>query len=217
MKFKPSLDAFPRFIRKHFVVIMSVVGGLVAIALAVAVILWGFWYRQWEGGFAERFARITHLPAARIDGMFVPYADYLTHLKAERAFLAGSVAKAQGLGDESPTAIKTLALNRAIRTQEVQLMAKQEGVVVTPLDAERMFQDLVARSASTTQPGEIASFLRENFGWDESDFKTYVLQPAMTEDAINKKYDTQGKAANSFTMQLNARVETGDVTRYLHF
>ncbi len=212
----PSITSLLKFIQKHTFVVMGLAGGVVVLAFFVVFTVWGFWYRQWDGPVAERVAHLVPIPAARVDGSFVPYADYLTHLKAERLFLSGPVARAKGLSIE-PMAIKALALNRAVRTKAAEFMAKKEGIVVTPLDTERVFQELIMRSASTTEAGEVETVLRENFGWNETEFKNYVLRPAMTEDTLNKKYEAQGKAANSFTMELNARVETGDVTRYLHF
>lgn len=213
---KLTLSSFPQLVRKHFFAIMGVFVALIVVCGISVFTLWGFWFKQWDGPFATRVAGILHLPAGRIDGTFVAYTEYLTHLKAERTFLAGDVAKAQNL-KPTDAQVKALALDRAIRTVAVDLAGKNVGITVTALDAERVFQDLVSKSASTTSPGELAQFLKSNFGWDEDAFKQHVLRPAMTEDAINKKYEMNGKAPNSFTMELNAKIETGNVKKYLRW
>jgi hypothetical protein len=194
---------------------------ITSIVIVLAVLLGSFlgsvYFAKSESPFVVSMARATGLPAARVGRVSVAYADYVKHVGAQRVFLSGPAAAAQGMAGEIGDRERAASLDRAIRIAAIDELASAADLVATPLDVERAYDGLVAQAGTSTQPGELQAFLRDQFGWDEKDFKQYVVRPAILEDALRAKSmrDTQDDAA--FDAMLDARLKQADVVRYIRF
>ena len=153
------------------VVIVAIV---VLLLTALGVGLYSAVYRQQsEHPAIEKIADIMQLPVAKVGNQKVTYTDYLTHLKAQRVFLKGPTAISQGVAREIGTEDRVQAYERAIRIAAMNYFAEKDDIVVTSLDVDRTFQDLVDRAGTSTNTGEILQFLQDEFGWDERQFKEF--------------------------------------------
>lgn len=149
------------------------------------------------------------LPVASVSGNTVSYGDYLTHVDAQRVFLTGPLAQDSGAVREITDSERREAYERAIRIRAVEGLAEEADVEVTPLDVDRAYQDLVARAGSSTTKEEIQTFLKAQFGWDESEYKANLLRPAFTEEILRTK------GGEEFDRLLQARID--GASRYLSF
>lgn len=187
-----------------------IIGGslfVVALFLGFAVLLFGVYVRQWDGPVTRVVAGALRLPAARVGNSSVRYTDYLVHLDAQRRFLSGPAARALGLPDTLNSTEKTKALDRAIRIVAVDQLAAEKKFTLTPLDVEREYSQLVERAGTSTTPEEIRQYLQDNFGWDEQNFKQYLMRPALTEDALRQMATNAGGDVKTFEKDLQTRLD----------
>jgi len=138
-------------------------------------------------------------------------------LKAQRVFLKGPTAISQGVAREIGTEDRVQAYERAIRIAAMNYFAEKDDIVVTSLDVDRTFQDLVDRAGTSTNTGEILQFLQDEFGWDERQFKEFVVRPALIEDTLkqNRVLETQNMLV--FDDELAELLNGEDTKRYISF
>ena len=151
----------------------------------------------------------SSFPAAKVDGRIISYGTYLEHVDAQRAFLSGPMSADTGVVRDVTDVERKQALERAIRIEAVAVLAAEADVQVTPLDVDRAYDGLVAQAGTSTSAEEIQAFLKAQFGWDEAEYKKYLLQPAFTEEIL------RSKGGDTFDTALQARID--GAKRYLRF
>ncbi len=205
------------FKRTHWWAIFIGVFVVMILALGTATVVYGIHRYQWEGPGMRMMASVLHVSAAQVGDKKIAYGEYLHHLDAERKYLSGPAAKAQGMPSELTPELRKEALDRAIRIAAVEEFAQKRGVIVTPLDVDRVYDGLIAQAGTSTSPGEIQSFLRDQFGWNEAEFKNYVVRPALMEDVLKQKEFLATKKADAFDNELNERLKQPDIKIYMAF
>ncbi len=190
---------------------------VVIVGLVSGIVVFGVHRYQWDAPWARTAAAILHVNAARVGRRNISFADYLAHLDAERQYLAGPAARAQGMPTALTPDLRKQALDHAIRIAAVEEFAQKQGVIVTPLDVDRTYDGLIAQAGTSTTPAQIQTFLYDEFGWDEADFKQYVVRPALTEDVLKQKLFNETKDENAFDNQLDERLKQPDIKVYLTF
>jgi len=191
-------------VRSKLIIGVSVFTTLLAMFV---MFLSGVYWQRSEHAFFRRYG--GWLPIAHVGGEYVVYRDYLVHVDAQRAFLAGPLAVEAGAVQDVTDKERKEAYERAIRIQAVESLAKDANQEVTPLDIDRAYQELIARAGVSTTKAEIESFLQAQFGWDEGEYKEHLLRPALTEEILRTK-DESG-----FEQALQTRVD--EAKRYLRF
>ncbi len=172
---------------------------------------------QNEHPIVVNVADTLNLPVAKVGNQRVEYADYLTHLNAQRVFLKGPTAIAQGVSRDITTEDRVQAYERAIRIAAVDQMAEEAGIVVTSLDIDRTYEELVAQTGTSTSPGEIEQFLQDEFGWGIPQFKQLVVRPALLEDTLKQRRLTETQDPLAFDTELAAKISGDETKRYLSF
>ncbi|KAA0206484.1 hypothetical protein EDM68_02230 [Candidatus Uhrbacteria bacterium] len=190
---------------------------LSVVALSGAGLVTSVYVFQREDALTRSLSGWFRVPAARLGSRVVTYDEYLAHLGSLRLFLEGPLAAAQGLGGTIGPEQRRSALDRAIRIAAIDEMAAAAELTATPLDVERAYDGLVAQAGTSTTPGELQDFLRDQFGWNESDFKRYVIRPALLEDALRAKRTRETGDATAFDRELEERLKREDVVYYLRF
>ncbi len=190
---------------------------LVGFAFVGAGLVSSVYMFQNEDALTRSLAGWLRLPAARVGSHAVTYQDYLAHLGSLRVFLEGPLAAAQGLGGPLTPAHRQSALDRAIRLAAIDELAQAAELTVTPLDVERAYEGMLAQAGTSTTPGELQDFLRDQFGWNEEEFKRYVIRPALLEDASRVKRTRETSDETSFDRELEERMKREDVVKYLSF
>ncbi len=187
------------------------------VALAGAGLVTSVYVYQREDTLTRSLAGWFRLPAARVGPRVVTYHEYLAHLGSLRLFLEGPLAAAQGIGGPIQPQHRQSALDRAIRLEVIDEMAEAADLVATPLDVERAYEGMLAQAGTSTTPGELQDFLRDQFGWNEPDFKRYVIRPALLEDALRSKRTRETGDATAFDRELEERLKREDIVYYLRF
>ena len=184
---------------------------------AASVWTYGIFKAHWDTPVVRGIASFTRFPAARVGSHFVLYSDYLNHLDAERRFLKGDNAKAQGLPSIPDVDMQKQTLERVMRISAVEDYAKANNFSVTPADLDSAFLSLVRQGGASSTVAELDAFVRDEFGWDESQFKQNVLRPALLEDGLKTKLAKESPSSTPFGDVLDARLQAPDAVRYLKF
>ncbi|MFO0765083.1 MAG: hypothetical protein U0487_03515 [Patescibacteria group bacterium] len=197
------------------------VGSGVLIALAVilglgAMLLYQVRYVHSESAFIGKAAALFGMDMAKVDGKNVPYSEYLTHASAERTFLNSPMAKQDGSTGAFGKTEEKQAFDRALRVAAVDALARENNLTLTSKDVDAAFEQLLTQTTSSSNPGEVDAFLREQFGWSTEEFKHYVLRPAIIEETLASKLNDQTGKATGFQDALTEILDK-KTERYLKF
>lgn len=197
----------------------SVVLGVSGCCLLVAIVGSLFFYRiylkQADSPTIRRVAHWFQLPAARVGDRRVPYTEYLIQVSAAKKFLLDPAARAQGLPTEITPEIRGRVLDQAMFTTAVEEFAAAESIVIEEADVTRAYDELVSRAGTSTSPEEIRDILQRQYGWTEQNFRTYVIRPALLEDALKQKRESAGKNVDDLRTEIEDRLKRDDVKRYI--
>ncbi len=200
---------------------MGLLVGGCAIAFLVcaiaATILYGTYRQQSEAPFIMAGATFLHLPVASVGSQRISYADYITQLKAERIFLASPAAQGSNLPTVPGSQQKQDVLDRLIRADAVGQWANEQKISVSTLDVDNAFNQLMQHAGTSTTPGEVDVFLNQSFGWNEQQFKDYVVRPALLEEVLRQHLVPTAKDQAAFDSQLATRLKAPNVKMYLKF
>lgn len=127
------------------------------------------------------------LPAARLRDERIAYSEYLAQQDAMRAFLQSPEVQGQGAPTQVDAGVKRAILDQLLRAAAMEVMAKQAHISLTSADIDRAYEALINRAGTSTEPGEVATYLRETFGWTEADFKQRAVRPATLEQAVRQE------------------------------
>lgn len=203
MKFHPNLP----------VKIASIVLVL-ALVLGAGTTLFATYKKHVEGPFIQAVA--GWLPAAKVGSKIVTYGEYLDHVNAASRFIA-TQGPLNGVSGTMTDDDRKAALDRTIRIAAVKEMADQKKVTVTPLDIDRALDQTIQQAGASTTITEFRDYLAEAYGWTEDDFKTYILGPAILEDAVKQSYVRDGKTEEDFNKDLETAMGEPNTKRYLTF
>ncbi len=205
-------------IQKRTVIIVGVVVVLVAAIGAVsAVFSYGITRKQWEGGATRAFAKMTAFPAAKVGGQKATYSDYLSQIDAQRVYLKTEDARQRQLPTEVNQQTRDAAYEQVVQIAALDQLAKEYGVSVSDADVDKAFDDFVAQSGTSTQPGEIDAFLNTSFGWTRAEFKKFFIHPGVVSQALREKMTgtTEDEKGAALGQKLSERMTKEDVKKYL--
>ncbi len=165
----------------------------------------------------RQIARFTHVPVASVGSRWITYFEYLKQTDAQRQYLQGKEAEALGVAGAPTMQMQQSIYDQLIRVAAIEDLAQKNGFEVTPLDVDRSYNELINQAGTSTQPGEVQAYLKENFGWDEAEFKRYIVRPALLKNGMIEKRKKDTGKDDAFETEVNARLQEGDVSRWLRF
>lgn len=202
--------------KKQLIVGSGALAVLAAVFGLGAILMYQVRYVHSESSFVAKTSALLGMDMAKVDGKNVPYSEYLSHAKAERTFLNSPMAKQDGSTGAFGKAEEKQAFDRALRVAAVDALARENSLEVTAKDVDTAFEQLLTQAASSSNPGEVDAFLREQFGWSTEEFKHYVLRPAIIEETLTSKLAEKAGKATAFQDAL-AEILDKKTVRYLKF
>jgi hypothetical protein len=165
----------------------------------------------------RQIARFTHFPVARVGSRWITYFEYLSQTDAQRQYLQGKEAKALGMAGAPTLQMQQSIYDQLVRMAAIEDLAQKNGFEVTSLDVNRAYDELINQAGTSTQPGEVQAYLKENFGWDETEFKKYIVRPALLKNGMIEKRKKDTGKDDTFETEVDVRLNEGDVSRWLRF
>ncbi len=202
---------------------------LVAIVLVLVLLVGvtGIVYAVYMQRSDTSFIRVTggFLPAARVGADYIAYKEFLDSRDALHIYLASAAAQSAGLSGPVNAVVEKNALERLTREAAVKELAAERKVTVADEDLLAAFTDLVAQTSSTVP--NVSEYLQKTFDWDEEQFRTRVIRPALLEEKLAATFPAQAPSPENgvepypgfveLEKYLQERLAKPDVKTYLRF
>ncbi|MFZ6015929.1 MAG: SurA N-terminal domain-containing protein [Patescibacteria group bacterium] len=200
--------------------IIGLFAGFIALAvitIGIGAAVYSIYFNTADGSATRFVARVFSLPAAKVGKNSVSYDRFLLTKDAVLRFINSEAGKEVGSSMPPEAELNKNILEQLIRQQIVREMADERDLAVSDDDVRAVFADVVSAAASSTTP-DVAQYLWENYGWNEQDFRDYVLRPALLEQKVSVAMaaQTQGDPVE-FENIIQARRNQPDVIVYLRF
>lgn len=146
--------------------------------------------------FAYRITKAIPLPAAKIDGEFVRYSDYLIYHRTTVAVLESQ----NGAGDNSATSNDRLkfhkqqALNRALEGAYANKLAKEQGIKITDQQVTELINQ--QRQASGLSEDAYAAAVSDRLNWTIEELRL-TMRSALVRREVAFNVDKQAAELSS--------------------
>lgn len=160
------------------------VGALIILILLLTIggTVWATRFRLSAHPAVLALARTLDIPAARVNGMKIPYVRYIEDTRVLQTFYATQ-------GDAVPKFekedISNQVLGRLIINTVIQDLAQKLGVAVTDNEVQQALANLVGPLASEEQ---INQELKERYGWRKEDYVSKVVRPLILEQKVSEVF-----------------------------
>ncbi len=174
------------------------------LSILSVVVVWyivlgvGVYSGTWRGGRTESVLRITPLPVAFVKWHPIWYSDYLNQRTAVQKYTA-YLASSTSSGTTKPTDVEltSMTLNTLMRTELSNQIMKTLNISVGTSDVDQAYQTQLLQNGNADQ---VASTIKQLYGWTPEQFKTNVVRPAVVRSSIQEKL--------SFDTKLSATAKT---------
>jgi hypothetical protein len=188
---------------------------VIILTAGAGLVMRGIYTKQTETASARFLAKAFALPAANVNGKTVKYERFLQTRDAVRKFINSEAGKDVGATMPPEKELNENILEQLIRQKLVEALAEEKGLIVADEEVNQVFSEVAAQAASTTQ-STIGEYLQDNYGWNENDFREYVLRPALLEQKVGQAV---GSEADPYALEntLLANRQKPEVIVYLRF
>jgi aminopeptidase N len=182
---------------------------------ASAVVLWGVYYRYWDGPVVTTLADALPIPAAKVGDRTILLRSYLKDLRSLERFLSSEAALAQNQKRAVTVEDKKSVLDRLVQEAAVAEVADARGIRVEPEQEAAVMEEMQITSTSTA---DFIVYISENYGWTMDDFTSHVVHPVILTRLLTASFaaDHAGDP-QAFEAYMDERTKREDVVWYLQF
>lgn len=166
---------YPIQYAKHKLVINSIIIGVVALVLLVALVWQQLYVAENTSKFVYRVTQLLPAPVASVDGAWVRYSDYLRRYRSAIHALQNQnqISLNSEAGQRQSEFIKREELTRAERETYVMKLASELGLSVSAKEVDAVIQrDIDAKSVSLEAYER--NVLNAFFDWSIEDYREVV-------------------------------------------
>lgn len=175
--------------------ILLIIGLLLASLFAVLI------YRfESDSKLVHGVSRIIPYPAAKVDGRFVSYGDYLSELQPLKHYVenvannsdsgAAPVDFDSADGKKQLAELKRVAIEESKRKALVKIMAKEEGVSIAKSEVNDAVQTEVSNQGGERKFLEAIEFY---YGWTMKDFRR-IISSKLLEEKLKPQYSPEQRS-----------------------
>lgn len=167
------LKMSPKRALKLTAIIVAVL--LISIASLFAVLIYRY---QSDSDFVYGASRILPYPAARVNGQFISYHEYLFELRTFKRYYENPIAGGEeGIdfsspeGQEQLESLRNIAMAEAQRKAVIEQIASDRGVKVTKQEKEEKLNEFIESEGGREQLEEA---INDFYGWTMRDFEKII-------------------------------------------
>lgn len=134
--------------------------------------------------FSVNVARALHLPALKVNGETVPYADYVSDLHAIKLFRDFSKTTGEASANFTDAQLSDQVLSRLATNVIVAQAAQRLGAVITTDDTDKIKAQLLQQFKTVDV---INAELSKRYGWDLATYERKVMRPYILETKLGEK------------------------------
>lgn len=185
--------------KRFLTVTLAIVAGVIGLALVVfAVLIYQF---NSSSNLVYRVSRFVPFPAARVDGRFVSYGDYLFQLNPAKHYYSNAALSEQSNskpvdfstpeGKKKLEQLEQLALEQAEQVVVIKKLAKEKGVTVSKQELNDKVKEDIEKQGGKNKFNQALEYY---YGWNEGDYRRAIyvqmlqrkLQPTYSSDERKK-------------------------------
>ncbi len=185
----------PTFHRRWYWWTMIIV--ILALVIWYVVLVVGVYMLHWQGAKTQAVIRFTPLPIATLNWRPLSVASFLnkrTAIEHYNTYLAGTTSGTYQTGQNSGATTVT----QMVRTLESEKLIKKFGITVSTNDVEQAYQ---AQLLQNGNPDQVASTIKQLYGWSLDEFKQNVIRSVMLRDKLQEKLSFDVKLSGSAKKQ----------------
>jgi len=156
---------------------------IIILTISAGMAMYGVYSKQGDGAGARFVSKVFALPAANVDGKSIKYQRFLETRDAVRRFINSDAGKEVGATMPTEKELNQNILEQLIRQRLVESIAEEKGISITEEEINTVFDEVATQAASSTD-SDISKYLEDNYGWNENDFREFVLRPALLEQKV---------------------------------
>jgi FKBP-type peptidyl-prolyl cis-trans isomerase (trigger factor) len=197
--------------RRRFIILtITLIAGVAIIFLAVFGLL--IYRSKSDNNLVYRVSQIIPYPAAKVNGTYISYGDYLFELNPQIHYLQsstgadGSAQKAVDFstpeGKKKLQQLEAAAFTSAKQTAIIQQLAKKNHIKVSKKEVDDVVNQFIQQQGGEKKFKEsIQSF----YGWNMHDFRRAIYTKRILPQKLQPIYSTdQRKKAEDILVQINA-------------
>ena len=201
--------------RSRLTLIIAGVVLLFAVLAGSAVMLWGVYYRHWDGPFITQLAERTPIPAAKVGSRTILLRNYLRDMRSVEKFLSSEAAAMENQKRDMTDADKKMVLDRLIQEAAVAEVADARNIHVEPEQEAAVMEELQITATSTA---EFLVYISENYGWTLDEFKSHVVHPVILTRLLSASFSADHDGdTDAFGKYMDERTKRDDVVWYVKF
>lgn len=163
--------------------IFGFVGFLALVLVGVlAVVSYRVYTKTAKDNFTVSVARILRLPALKVNGTPILYADYVTDLKAISIMRAYDKTNNGSGATLTDAAMSDQVLFRLVNNLLVANAARQFNLTVQDADVTQIKSQILSSQFSSLADADKA--LNERYGWSFDTYETRVIRPFILENKL---------------------------------
>ena len=159
---------------------ITAAAGLVFFVLLAAA---GIYKYQLDNKLIFNLSKIVPYPALLVDWEPVRYSVFLEELGVmQRYWTAQRAGNNVFLNIPNKAEMSSLLIEKTVENKIIQIYARRNGLRVGVSEVEEQWRKI---TNSQEQKNEVNSFLRDMYGWSESEFKERVLQNFLLREKVS--------------------------------
>lgn len=164
--------------------VLGLLTGLVVILILIIIFVgMGIYKFHWQNDLIYRSAKIIPYPVARINHTFLRYSTYLEEVKVVTNFY--NKQKAAGTGQNiSATEISQQVLDKLIKKELVEQLAKKYKIELTADDMDKAWQQILQQGGSEA---EINKTISDFYGLTVEQFKEKIIRPYVLQSKVAER------------------------------
>ncbi len=171
---------------KHKIAIISTAIVLI-IALLFTAYSWFLLYRQQStSDFAYRISQIIPFPAAKVDGHYLRFEEYLFELRHNIYFLSNQENVDFSSEENRPKLenLKSQSMQRAINKVIIRQLAKDRGISVSSQEIEEQIDLIRSQGGVGEDSRTLEDTLKDFYGWNLADLKRVIKDQILKQKLI---------------------------------
>ena len=161
-----------------------------------------------EGDLVYRVSQIVPYPAARINGKFISYGDYLFELRPLKYYLQNQSSSQSGQppvdfkseeGKKQLAQLRSQAMDYAKQKTIINQLAKEEGVTVSKKELDDEVNTLISQEGGEAK---FKTAIKDYFDWNISDFKRAFKTQILQRKLLPKYSVEQRKQAEEISQKI---------------
>ncbi len=162
----------------------AIVGFIVIILVSMTIIGVGIYRMGWGGKAIQKLTTVFPYPAAFVNWHAIRFSDYQDDILTLENFFAKQ-EESTGTTENTPTGteLKNSVLDRLVKNEIAEQLAKKYNVTVSGEDLESEVQKIVAQDESREKVEET---LNSQYGWGIEQFKIKILKPFLLQQKLQE-------------------------------